>query len=158
MKSKTEKKINDIKIWLRLGFSLPEDAEVFIQESDGEETDNRLTKIEIEFSHGEPQQFEIPKPLDRVSRRDIYKLVAKKMDEKGEKRSVMGKVIRFFAWWFGFSSLYAMFAVCPFCGQIGCPVGMGSVGFVGGFFALLMQDWKSMVGFFRTRFSRTGRA
>jgi len=157
MKSNTQKKINNIKTWIRLGFSLPNDTVIQVRETGGEELSLRHTIIEIQFEQTKSQQFEIQHPLDQVSRRDIYKLVAKEIDAKSEKRSVMGRIIRFFAWWFGFTSLYAMFAVCPFCGQIGCPVGMGSAGFVGGFFALLMQDWKTMLGFFRTRFSRVGK-
>ena len=58
---------------------------------------------------------------------------------KPKKHSVFSHVLRFFGWWFGFAELYAMFAVCPFCGQAGCPVGAGTAGLVGGFFALVMK-------------------
>ena len=67
--------------------------------------------------------------------------------------SPFGYLFRFFGWWFGFSGLYAMFSVCPFCGQQGCPVGMGSAGTVGAFFALCMQDWKLFFRFIRERLS-----
>jgi len=46
---------------------------------------------------------------------------------------------RFIRWWLTFSGVYAMFGVCPFCGRTGCPIGAGSMGLVGGFFALCMQ-------------------
>ncbi|MFZ5517196.1 MAG: hypothetical protein ACOY90_11195 [Candidatus Zhuqueibacterota bacterium] len=158
MKSSSQKKIENIKTWIRLGFSLPNHAEIKVRESDGAAVADRKTIIEILLDHGDPRQFEIDVPLESVSRRHVYKLIEQEVETRGEKRSVMGKVIRFFAWWFGFSSLYATFAVCPFCGQLGCPVGMGSAGFVGGFFALLMQDWKNMIGYLRTRFSRVSKA
>jgi hypothetical protein len=47
--------------------------------------------------------------------------------------------------WFAVSSIYAMSAVCPFCGQAGCAVGSGSVGLVGGFFALCTLNWKNFI-------------
>lgn len=158
MNQKTQKKINNINIWIRLGFSLPDDTKIQVEEHEGEYPETDKTKIRIEFQHNGSRQFEIRRPLNKVSRRDVYKLVEKEVEASGEKRSFLGRIIRFFAWWFGFSGLYAMFAVCPFCGQVGCPVGMGSVGFVGGFFALLMQDWKTMVQFVRSRIWKTSKA
>lgn len=56
-----------------------------------------------------------------------------------KKSSFMANIIRYLGLWFSFSTIYAMFAVCPFCGQMGCPVGAGSAGFVGGMLALLMR-------------------
>jgi len=47
-----------------------------------------------------------------------------------------------------------MFAVCPFCGQVGCPIGAGNAGIVGGFFALLLQDWKSLIRYLSAKFFR----
>ena len=60
------------------------------------------------------------------------------------KLSPFGYLFRLLASWFGFTGLYAMFAVCPFCGQQGCPVGIASAGTVGAFFALCFQDWKRL--------------
>ena len=64
-----------------------------------------------------------------------------------KKRTTFGYLLRFLGWWFGFSGLYAMFGACPFCGQAGCPVGLGSASLVGGFFALFMQNWRAFVKF-----------
>ena len=41
-----------------------------------------------------------------------------------------GRLFRFFGWWFAFIGLYSVSAACPFCGQIGCPVGFGIVNYV----------------------------
>jgi len=53
-----------------------------------------------------------------------------------------------------------MFSVCPFCGQPGCLVGGAATGFVGGFFALLVQDWKGafkvLYGKLFTRYRKIG--
>ena len=51
----------------------------------------------------------------------------------------MSGIVRFVAWFVAFSGLYAMSAVCPFCGRAGCPVGAASAGVVGLAFASLMQ-------------------
>lgn len=81
--------------------------------------------------------------------------IEKRMPEKGEKESDHGKMspfgylFRFIGWWFGFTGLYATFAVCPFCGQQGCPVGAASAGTVGAFFALCVQDWKRLAAYIR---------
>ncbi|HSW45135.1 MAG TPA: hypothetical protein VLM89_06150 [Phycisphaerae bacterium] len=41
------------------------------------------------------------------------------------------RVMRFFGWWFGFTGLSAMFAVCPCCGQQSCPAGVAGLGVIG---------------------------
>ena len=61
--------------------------------------------------------------------------------------SPFGHFFRFTARWFGFTGLYAAFSVCPFCGQAGCPVGVGIAGSMGAFFALCLMDWKRLLGY-----------
>lgn len=70
------------------------------------------------------------------------------------KISPFGRLFRFIGWWFGFTGLYATFAVCPFCGQQGCPVGIASAGTIGAFFALCIQDWKRFFAFLRQKLNR----
>ncbi|MBN2600878.1 MAG: hypothetical protein JXR87_02675 [Candidatus Marinimicrobia bacterium] len=67
------------------------------------------------------------------------------------KMSPFGYLFRFIGWWFGFTGLYAAFAVCPFCGQAGCPVGLASAGILGAFFALCIQDWKRFFKFIKQK-------
>ena len=75
--------------------------------------------------------------------------------EQGNKKmSPFGYLFRFIGWWFGFTGLYTMFAVCPFCGQQGCPVGLASAGTIGAFFSLCVQDWKRLFSFFKHKFSK----
>jgi hypothetical protein len=74
------------------------------------------------------------------------------VEENGRRRmSPFGHLFRFIGWWFGFTGLYAMFAVCPLCGQQGCPVGLASAGTIGGFLSLSLslcvQDWKRFFAF-----------
>jgi hypothetical protein len=68
--------------------------------------------------------------------------------------SPFGRLFRFIGWWFGFTGLYATFAVCPFCGQQGCPVGIASAGTIGAFFALCIQDGKLFFAFLRQKLNR----
>ncbi len=67
--------------------------------------------------------------------------------------SPFGRFFRMFAAWFGFTGLYAMFAVCPFCGRQGCPVGMASAGTIGAFLSLCIQDWKRLFIFIKRKLS-----
>jgi hypothetical protein len=70
--------------------------------------------------------------------------------------SPFGRLFRFLATWFGLTGLYTAFAVCPFCGQPGCPVGIASAGTVGAFLTLCVQDWKRLFYYLRRRFGSTG--
>ena len=64
---------------------------------------------------------------------------------KFHKYPVVGRVLKFFTWWLVFSGIYASSAVCPFCGQLGCPVGGAGAGVVGGFFAMLLGPGKALL-------------
>ncbi len=75
-------------------------------------------------------------------------------DSPSRRASIWGHLFRLFACWLGLSGLYAMFAVCPFCGQAGCPVGAGGAGLVGAFFALCAQNWRALIHFVRHRHSK----
>lgn len=75
---------------------------------------------------------------------DEHALLPMDSGEKHRGISPFGHLFRLIASWFGFTGLYAMFSVCPFCGQQGCPVGMASAGTVGAFLALCVQDWKRL--------------
>lgn len=70
------------------------------------------------------------------------------------KLSPFGHLFKFFGWWLGFTGLYSTFAVCPFCGQAGCPVGIATAGTVGAFLTLCVQDWKRFFSFLKQSFKR----
>jgi hypothetical protein len=65
----------------------------------------------------------------------------------------MAGIMRYLAWFAAFSGVYAMGAVCPFCGRQGCPTGTASAGLVGLVFASLMQWGRT----FRAFLVRVGR-
>jgi hypothetical protein len=72
-------------------------------------------------------------------------------EHTNRKMSFFGHLFRFLGWWFGFSGLYSMFAVCPFCGQPACPVGLASAGSVGAFLSLCVLDWRLLFRFLKQR-------
>ncbi len=88
---------------------------------------------------------------------EIDKIDSHKITDTGNaeiKMSPLGYLFRFIGWWFGLTSLYAMFAVCPFCGRQGCPVGMASAGTIGAFLSLCIQDWKRFLSFIRQKLTK----
>ena len=86
--------------------------------------------------------------MEKIDTKKVLPEKSKHIHAK-RKMSPFGHIFRLFGWWFGFTGLYSMFAVCPFCGQQGCPVGIASAGSVGAFFALCIQDWKRLFAFLK---------
>ena len=76
-------------------------------------------------------------------------------DHAHPPRRRLGAALRFAGWFVGFSGLYAMSAVCPFCGRPGCPVGAASAGMVGVVCAGIMQ-WGRSCRLFLVRLVRPG--
>jgi hypothetical protein len=75
-------------------------------------------------------------------------------EHDNKRMSPFGYLFRFIGWWCGFTGLYAMFAVCPFCGQQGCPVGLTSAGTIGAFFTFCVQDWKRFFTFIKHKLTK----
>jgi hypothetical protein len=92
----------------------------------------------------------------------IEKMIEHKHNETNEettgkvKLSPFGHLFRFIGWWFGFTGLYAMFSVCPFCGRQGCPVGLASAGTVGALLSLCLQDWKRLFALLKQKLKVAG--
>ena len=63
-----------------------------------------------------------------------------------KKIGVGQRLIGFLKPWLAFTGLYATFSICPFCGQSGCPTGIGSAGLVGVVMALFTQKWDILMG------------
>jgi hypothetical protein len=60
--------------------------------------------------------------------------------ETARLRSFGASTLRFFGWFVGFSGLYSMSSVCPFCGRQGCPTGAWMIGIV---LAVMMQGGRA---------------
>ncbi|MFZ5452971.1 MAG: hypothetical protein ACOZF2_14025 [Thermodesulfobacteriota bacterium] len=72
---------------------------------------------------------------------------------KFHRYPVVGRLFRFITWWLIFSGIYASSSVCPFCGQLGCPVGGAGAGVVGGFFAVILEKGKVFLNYVIKAFS-----
>ena len=134
-------------------FSLPKETTVTFNDYhyDRGKKASTATEITITIGKSHRQKYIINKPVHDIRYEDI-KLLKQSIESRVvKKHPILGRILRFFGWWFGFSGLYAMFAVCPFCGQAGCPVGIGGAGFIGGICALGMQNWKAFFQFIRSR-------
>lgn len=66
--------------------------------------------------------------------------------EAPKKNNLLNRFMAFLKPWLAFTGLYAAFSVCPFCGQSGCPTGIGSAGLVGAVMALFTQRWNILMG------------
>ncbi|MBN2078430.1 MAG: hypothetical protein JW838_05660 [Spirochaetes bacterium] len=55
------------------------------------------------------------------------------------KKLVASGALRFAGWWSIFAGALALYSVCPVCGTVGCPVGIGVTGVLAGLLAALKQ-------------------
>ena len=138
--------------WVIEIFNLPKETMVILNDYHYKRGENPSTATEITITIGKShrQKYIINKPIRDLEHKDIKLLKESIESHVVKKHPILGRLVKFFGWWFGFSGLYAMFAVCPFCGQAGCPVGIGSAGVVGGFCAICMQNWKTFFQFIRS--------
>jgi len=145
----TDNANHQLQRWVVDLFNLPKTALVSPTEHDcGKgQTDPTATDIVVSLDGRPCQTFTIPKPLGDITRHDVKQMREVLESHVIKKHPILGHLLRLVGWSFGFSGLYIMFAVCPFCGQPGCPVGAGSTALVGGFFALCVQYWKTVTRF-----------
>jgi len=81
--------------------------------------------------------------MEKNRDKEIFEV--KEEQNKNHKHSIKERLFSFFKWWLIFTGIYSFSSVCPFCGKVGCPVGFGSAGALGAFFALFMQNWKHLL-------------
>ncbi len=131
---------NDAKIllWTSEIFHLPNNAKISILS-----VEPSSTNISIIVPKFRDITLTIDKPISEITYDDIKQLASDAERKFIRHYPIRGRIFRFLGWSIGFSGLYMMFAVCPFCGQAGCPVGAASAGVVGGLFTLSVSALKS---------------
>jgi len=80
------------------------------------------------------------------------------IDLVGNQKSMRNRIMHFLFRWLAFFGIFAGTTVCPFCGQPGCPVGVGGAAVGGGFFALLTQNWKAVLSIIKNKITRSKNA
>lgn len=146
---KVSENAQQLRQWIGDTFRLPKDAIINISQhrDDENKPDSFHTEITIENKGGKNFQYQINKPINEITAKEIKRLRRFIKFEQLKKLPIIGNLFRFLGLWLAFTGVYAMFAVCPFCGQVGCPVGAGSAGVIGGFFALIVQNMKNLLDF-----------
>jgi len=140
-------KQNKLNQWISDTFHLSSNTVVSISEhrNSHDKSASSHTEITIEAATGGNKQFIIKKSIGEITEQDIQKLQRFARFERLKKLPIIGNLFRFMGLWAAFTGMYAMFSVCPFCGQVGCPIGAGSAGLVGGFFALAVNNGKQFI-------------
>lgn len=139
---KTCKAYNDIENHIRDIFTTPATAIIRINEE--EHTDDSGTntiKTTIQFISGRKTSptYTILKPAPDISEEDIRLLYNSVIATVSQKHPLRFNLFRLFGWWFIFAGALTAFSICPICGQVGCPVGIGTTGIIAGVLALVKQ-------------------
>jgi len=139
--------------WIVEVFNLSNEETINLAEHEDEKGGQHFfhTEITVRDKFDQNRQYTIKKSVTEITQKDIQRLRRYVKFERLKKLPVIGNLFRFIGLWIAFTGIYSMFAVCPFCGQLGCPVGAGSAGVVGGFFALVVQNMKNLINFFQKK-------
>jgi hypothetical protein len=140
-----------IQGWVIEAFNLPKKTMVDVNKREciEEQSSSMGTVVTVHSCKDHTHEYMIPKPPTDIKYEDIELLRTLDGHEHHthKKNTILGHIFRFSIWWFSLSGLYMLFAACPCCGQVGCPVGAGTAGLVGGFFTLCKQNWKGPIKF-----------
>jgi len=132
-----------LRRWVMDVFHLPETTVVAATEHD--HAGEAHTEVVVRLGDRVLNTYLIARPLDSITRPDIEALRAAAEAGVLQRHPILGHLYRFFGLWFAFSGAYVLFsAQCPFCGQPGCPVGLGGAGLVGLLGTLCCQNWKGL--------------
>lgn len=130
-----------IELWTRKVFLLPGRTRVKITETVQGDFQG-VTTITIEIANSMSNSYNILKPAPEITIDDIVELKNSVKEYALSSHPLLSRFMRFFGWWFIFAGALSAFSVCPVCGQIGCPIGVGTTGILAGFFALVKQNGK----------------
>jgi hypothetical protein len=145
---------NKIKEWVSDIFRLSETSIIHIGEkSHSHQSDSHtaITEINIQINAKRSYSFTIEKPLATVTHDDVVMLKDSLKKHALHQHPFLAKFARFFGWWFIFAGTFAAFSVCPVCGQVSCPVGVGTTGILAGFFALVKQNGRQFLHYIKLK-------
>ncbi len=100
------------------------------------------TEIVIHIGRSRKAVFTIEKSVGAVSTQDISDVRDRAKAAALSSHPVMSRLFRLFGWWVIFAGSFTLFSVCPVCGQVGCPIGVGIIGIVAGVLAVMKMYLK----------------
>ncbi len=150
MNSDREKIYEEIGNWTRSIFMLPANTSILISENQRENSCIEPT-ITIHVKNSIYRSYNILKSAPEIIIEDVEYLKNSAMETALKNHPFLGRLFRFFGWWFIFAGALSAMSVCPVCGQVGCPVGVGTTGILAGFFALIKQNGKESVKFIKQK-------
>lgn len=148
-------KQQQLQQWIRDAFRLSKNVIVNISEHRGghHKLGPSHTEITIEEEIGKKHQYIVKKSINEIIEEDIRRMRRFIQFERLKRLPIIGNIFRFLGLWAAFTGIYAMFAVCPFCGQVGCPIGAGSAGDI---FDLFYEPKRRVAKFFPCPFAQDG--
>ncbi|HOO72691.1 MAG TPA: hypothetical protein PK926_13085 [Spirochaetota bacterium] len=145
----------NIQAWMKTYFKLPAGCTVCIDEKENTAThescrldtpeDGLITDITIYLGEKPVLNCSVNKPAANIQEEDIAALRESVKTLAYKTHPFLAKIFHFLGWWAIFAGSLSLFSVCPICGQIGCPVGVGVTGVIAGLLAFLKQYLKDFV-------------
>ena len=121
----------------------------------GPEAEAEETRILVAVDEKRSQEYSIPKKPDDINENDLRALSDAITKNVKIQHPFLSRIGGLFGWWVIFAGSFALFSVCPVCGQVGCPVGIGITGILAGFLALLKQYGKYLFLSLKEKISNT---
>lgn len=141
--------------WSKKVFYLPDSAGINVFEENYIDEEGVLkikTCISVKTTHRKPGIYTILKPLYDITFEDIEFLKKSMENYLSSKHPLRSKIYKFLGWWFIFAGGITVFSICPVCGQMGCPVGIGTTGILAGIFALIKTNGKNFFVYIKSIF------
>jgi len=127
--------------YIRKLFSVPQNSAIIFEELNiTKNNDPSGIECHIKIQKGKKYStFIIKKPLEAITYEDVDLLYQSFINYAVGNRPFKKTLLKFFGWWIIFGGTLTAFSVCPICGQLGCPIGIGTTGLLAGFLALVKQ-------------------
>ena len=105
-------------------------------------SDGAHTEIRLACADGLARQWTFAVAPHAITDKDIRPIRRFLRRPANRSRTALVGVLQFIGWSVGFTGLYAASTTCPCCGQVGCPVGVGTVGIMGGLTAAVVSCFR----------------
>ena len=132
-----------IDSWVKEIFKLPKKIRITVEKNVIDSTDS--TSINLFIGEKFLSEYIIKKLSSEITKDDIIRLKSEVEKFAYSSHPAFAKLFRFAGWWVIFAGSLTMLSVCPICGVMGCPIGVGITGILAGFLAFLKQYLKDII-------------